>query len=113
MLIGPQPGVSWVILVINDASTAETTDLPLVLVAIRLSVPIKSEGYYNSIQPSQQPEGWRRADKGEKWGVLCAAATLEGALFAFLAATCFTTEATLSISTFLSHMPLWFVIVSF
>ena len=112
MLIVPQPGVSWVILVINDAKAAETTDLPLVLVAIRLLVAIKSAGY-SSIQPSQQPEGWRRPDKGEKWGVLCAEATFEGALFAFLPPTCFTTEATLRIFTFLSHLPHLFVIVSF
>ena len=59
----------------------ETTDLPLVLVAIRLSVEaIKSAGY-SSIQPSQQPEGWRRPDKGEKWGVLCAEATFEEVLY--------------------------------
>ena len=83
----------------------ETTDLPLVLVAIPLSVAIKSAGY-SSIQPSQQPGCWRRPDKGEKWGVLCAEATFEGALFAFFSPTCFTTdweETTFSIYTFLSQ----------
>ena len=94
----------------------ETTDLPLVLVAIPLSVAaIKSAGY-SSIQPSQQPGGWGRPDKGEKWGVLCAGATFERALFAFLSPTCFTTdrgEAVLKISNVLPPLPHRFVFLSF